>query len=179
MPPPPRPCSTRNSSSDWMFQAKAQSTELTVNTARQVEKEGLAAEHLRQEAARREHDGIGDEIGRDHPRRLVGADRQAASDVGQRDIGDGGVENLHEGRERHQDRDQPWIGAAGGAAAGSSPPASRRGTGAQRVPRQPLVQRGLGSTRTVGTTDMPGPSATSAGGLSMTIFTGTRWTTLT
>ena len=35
------------------------------------------------------------------------------------------------------------------------------------------------STRTVGTTDMPGPSATSAGGSSMTILTGTRWTILT
>ena len=34
-------------------------------------------------------------------------------------------------------------------------------------------------TRTVGTADMPGPSATSAGGLSMSIFTGTRWTILT
>ena len=35
------------------------------------------------------------------------------------------------------------------------------------------------STRTVGTTDMPGPSATSVGGSSMTILTGTRWTILT
>ena len=38
---------------------------------------------------------------------------------------------------------------------------------------------GVGSTRTVGTTDMPGPSATSVGGSSMTILTGTRWTILT
>jgi putative ABC transport system substrate-binding protein len=32
---------------------------------------------------------------------------------------------------------------------------------------------------TVGTTDMPGPSATSGGGLSMMSLTGTRWTILT
>ena len=33
--------------------------------------------------------------------------------------------------------------------------------------------------RTLGTTDMPGPSATSFGGLSITSFTGTRCTILT
>src|SRR5262249_39219711 len=37
----------------------------------------------------------------------------------------------------------------------------------------------LETTRTVGTTDMPGPSDTSVGGLSMMTLTGTRWTILT
>jgi len=38
---------------------------------------------------------------------------------------------------------------------------------------------GVGLIRTVGTTDMPGPSATSVGVLSMMSLTGTRWTILT
>jgi hypothetical protein len=43
---------------------------------------------------------------------------------------------------------------------------------------EPLIERKL-QIDALGTTDMPGPSATSAGGLSMTILTGTRCTTLT
>jgi hypothetical protein len=46
--------------------------------------------------------------------------------------------------------------------------------------RLPLFDRdGCGLTRTLVSTDMPGPIATSVGGLSMTILTGTRCTILT
>ena len=101
----------RNSSSDCRFQAKPHSTELAVNSAEADQEEALAAEQPGEKAAGRQDDGVGDEIGRDHPGRLVLADAQAAGDVGQRDVGDGGVEHLHEGGERDQDRDQPRIGA--------------------------------------------------------------------
>ena len=71
------------------------------------EEERLAAELPGEEGARREADGIGDEIGRHHPGRLVVADPHAAGDIGQHDVGDRRVEHLHEGRERDQHGDQP------------------------------------------------------------------------
>ena len=74
------------------------------------QEERLAAEAAREEAAGRQGDGVGDQIGRHHPGRLVLADPHAAGDIGQHHVGDGGVEHLHEGRERDQDRDQPRIG---------------------------------------------------------------------
>ena len=61
-------------------------------------------------------DGVGDQIGRHHPGGLVLADAHAAGDIAQRDIGDRCVEHLHERGARHQERDQPWIGAAARAA---------------------------------------------------------------
>ncbi len=71
MPPPARPCRMRNSSSDCRFQAYPHSTELTVNSARQIRKKRLAAEPPGEEGARRQADGVGDQIGRHHPGRLV------------------------------------------------------------------------------------------------------------
>src|SRR4030095_10664850 len=40
---------------------------------------------------------------------LVDRRRQAARDVRQRHVDDGGVEHFHEGREHDGDRDHPWI----------------------------------------------------------------------
>jgi hypothetical protein len=37
--------------------------------------------------------------------------RERAADVGHRDVGDGTVERLLEGGQRHRDGDDPWIGA--------------------------------------------------------------------
>jgi hypothetical protein len=71
------------------------------------QEEGLAAEPSGEEGARGQADGVGDQIGRDHPRRFVVADPHPARDIGQDDIGDRGVEHLHEGRKRDQDGDQP------------------------------------------------------------------------
>ena len=69
----------------------------------------LAAKHHRDPAAGAKHDGIGHQIGRDHPGSLVGADREAARDVAQRHVGDGGVEHFHEGRDRHDGGDDPRV----------------------------------------------------------------------
>jgi len=41
MPPPPKPCMMRNSSSNWRVQAMPHSTELAVNSTRQIRKKAL------------------------------------------------------------------------------------------------------------------------------------------
>ena len=74
------------------------------------QEEGLAAKQAGQERARRQADGVGDQIGRHHPGRFVGADAHAAGDVGQHHVGDRGVEHLHEGRKRDQNGDDPRAG---------------------------------------------------------------------
>ena len=66
----------------------------------------LAAEAVGQPADRRGHDGGGDDVGGQHPVDLVERGRQRALHVGQRHVGDGGVERLHDGRRHGADRDQ-------------------------------------------------------------------------
>ncbi len=75
------------------------------------DEEIAAAEGLGDPARRAKDDGIGDEIGRHHPGRLIGPHRKAARDVAQRDIRDGGVEHLHERRDRDHDGDHPRVDA--------------------------------------------------------------------
>ncbi len=60
-------------------------------------------------AQRRRHRG-GDDVGGQHPGDLVLRHRQAALHVGQRDIGDGRVQRLHDGRQHDRDRDEAAIG---------------------------------------------------------------------
>src|SRR5262249_46437096 len=69
-------------------------------------------------------------------------------------------------------------GLAAAALGAAKPVGFDRGGTHSSLPRR-SASEGWGLIRTVGTTDMPGPSATSVGGLSMTILTGTRWTILT
>ena len=57
-----------------------------------------------------ENDGIGGEVGGEHPRDLVEPGRERALDVGQRDIGDAGVEDLEHRHEHHGDGDGPAAG---------------------------------------------------------------------
>src|SRR5438309_6741726 len=105
---------------------------------------------------RSEHDGVGDEIACQHPGGLLVAGGEAARDVRQGDVRHGGVEDLHERRQHHGDRDHPGR---------------RRGAPGPRVGHR---------TWTVGTTDMPGPRGyCGSGASSKTIFTGTRCTILT
>ncbi len=145
--------------------------------------ESLAAKTVSQIAGRGDNDGIGNEIGGYHPGRFVLADAKAARDIVQCDIGDRGVENLHERRQRYHDGNQPRIGGLRGCGCQAF-------TGALMGAHECLhrwsideasrsYSQGSALIRTLGTTDIPGPRATSVGGLSMTIFTGTRWMTLT
>src|SRR3984957_13446999 len=59
----------------------------------------LAAEDAAEPGAERQNDGVGNQVAGEHPSAFVAADGQAASDVRQRHIGDGGIEQLHEGRQ--------------------------------------------------------------------------------
>ena len=56
-----------------------------------------------EKAGRRRHDRGGDDVGGQHPGDLVLAGRDAALHIRQRDVGDRGVERLHECRKDHAD----------------------------------------------------------------------------
>jgi hypothetical protein len=45
-------------------------------------------------------DGVGDQVAGEDPGAFVGAGAERAGDVGQGDVGDGGVEHFHEGGAR-------------------------------------------------------------------------------
>ena len=77
------------------------------------EKNALEPETAGEKAGRRRHDRGGDDIGGQHPGDLVLGRRDAALDIGQRDIGDGRVERLHQGGENHADGDRGPIAALG------------------------------------------------------------------
>ena len=66
----------------------------------------LAAEAHRHPADRCRHDRGGDDVGREHPGDLVGRGRHAALHVGQRHVGDGGVERLHQRGQHDATGDQ-------------------------------------------------------------------------
>ncbi len=77
-----------------------------------AEDEEVAPAHqARRPSAERQHDGVGDQIAGQHPRALIGAGAEAAGDMRQRDVGDGGVEHLHESGQSHGGSDQPGIDA--------------------------------------------------------------------
>jgi hypothetical protein len=65
---------------------------------------------LRKKARRRRHDRGRDDIGGQHPVDLVGARRNAALDIGQRDIGDRRVQRLHDDGQDDAGGDGAAIG---------------------------------------------------------------------
>ena len=64
---------------------------------------------LGQPAGERNRDGRGDDVGGQHPTHLVLRGRQRALHARQRDVGDGRVERLHDGREHDRDGDQALV----------------------------------------------------------------------
>ena len=66
----------------------------------------LAPEPHRHPAERRGHDRRRDDVGGQHPVDLILRRRERSLHVGQGDVGDGGVERLHDGRHHHADRQQ-------------------------------------------------------------------------
>ena len=69
----------------------------------------LAAEDAGEPRGHGQDDGVGDEVGGEDPGDFVIGAAEAAGDVGQGDVGDGGVEQLHEGGEGDGERDDPGI----------------------------------------------------------------------
>ena len=136
----------------------------------------LAAEAIGEEAGRRRHDRRGDDIGGQHPVDLVGARRDAALDIGQRDIGDGRVQRLHDHRKDHAGGDERrgWRLARGRGAFSHAP--HRRGRASW------LTKSGRPRARPVSTstvTLMPTRSGGASLGTSIWTRMGMRWTTLT
>ncbi len=89
------------------------------------EQDALAPETVGQVARWRRHHGGGHDIGGQHPVDLVRTRRNAALDIGQRDVGDGGVQRLHDDRQDHAGGDRPAMRngerrAGGGCASHSS-----------------------------------------------------------
>ncbi len=70
---------------------------------------GLAAQPIGQPAGQRRHDRGGDDVEGQDPGDLVLRGRHRALDVGQGDVGDGGVQRLHQGRGHDGDRDEPRV----------------------------------------------------------------------
>ena len=71
--------------------------------------EPLAPEAGGEPSRRRCHDGGGDDIGGEDPGDLILGRREGALHMGQGDIGDGGVQRLHDGRQHGPEGDQPDI----------------------------------------------------------------------
>ena len=69
----------------------------------------LAAEDAGEPGGHGQDDGVGDEVGGEDPGDFVVGAAEAAGDVGQRDVGDGGVEQLHEGGEGDGEGDDPGV----------------------------------------------------------------------
>ncbi len=117
----------------------------------------LAPDRVGEPAGDGQDDAVGDEIGGERVGRLVARGGERPRDVGQRHVDDRGVEDLHEGGERHRDGDQP--GVVGGFPA--------------------LVRIAAHFSSTVGSTLTPrGRGSSFFSPESITIFTGTRWTIL-
>ncbi len=68
------------------------------------DEDALAAEAVGDPSHRRGHDCGGDDVGGQHPVDLVLRGRQRALHVGQRDVGDRGVQRLHDRRRHGADR---------------------------------------------------------------------------
>ncbi len=75
------------------------------------EKKALEPEPPGEVAGGRRHDRRSDDIRGEHPVDLVLARRDTTLHIGQRDIGNGRVERLHEGGEDHADGDRRPIDA--------------------------------------------------------------------
>ena len=80
-PPPPAPCRTRKKISSGRFGARPQRNELMVKMTTQPMNSRLRPNSIEQPAGERQHDGVRDQIGSQHPGALVDGGRQAAGDV--------------------------------------------------------------------------------------------------
>ncbi len=73
------------------------------------QEKSFPSEDARQPPADGKNNGVRDQIRREHPGAFIVAGAQVARHVRQCDVGDAGVEHLHERRHRHHDGDQPGV----------------------------------------------------------------------
>ena len=117
------PCRIRNSTICASDCAMPHSIDATVKPATATRNRRLRPNRPARKPVGGRHDRRRDDIGGQHPVDLVLARRDAALDVRQRDVGDGGVERLHQGGEDHADGDRRPVAAI------------RCGRGGHHVPR--------------------------------------------
>ena len=173
------PCSRRNATICSMFCASAAQQRRDREAADADDEQLLAAEAVGQPADRRGHDRGGDDVGGQHPVDLVERGRQRALHVGQRHVGDRGVERLHDRRAHGADgqqraprdwRRQRWRPRQSRLAFLGERSAARR-TATRSVRRRPVSM----STRDA----HAGAQRDRSWPASNTMRTGTRCTTLT
>jgi hypothetical protein len=93
----------------------------------------LAAQHVGKPAADRQDDSVGDEVAGEDPGRFVLVRGEAASDMTQGNVGDGGVQDLHERGDGDDDGDQPGVAVSGGGAGQWCPLGCPLGGGRHRI----------------------------------------------
>ena len=76
------------------------------------QEQALAAEAAFEESGGRSHDRRRHDIGGQDPGNLILGGTQGTLHMGQRHIGDGGVEGLHDGGQHHRDRDVAAMGCS-------------------------------------------------------------------
>jgi hypothetical protein len=81
---------------------------VTDNTSRR-----FAPERRGQPSGHWQDDRVGHEVGGEHPGGFVGAGREVAGDVRQRNIDHGRIQHLHEGARHDGNSDQPGINLFG------------------------------------------------------------------
>src|SRR5579863_54796 len=69
----------------------------------------LAPKNIGEPAGQRQNDGVGDEVGSEHPSALVHARAETAGNVREGNVGDAGVEHFHERRQHYRGGDEPRI----------------------------------------------------------------------
>ena len=108
-PPPPVPCRMRKKISMARFGARPHRKRTDGEQRHAHHVEPLAPDQRGKPAAHGQHDGVGHQIGSEHPGAFVLARRKAAGDVRQRDVGDAGIQHFHERGQRHRQRDHPRV----------------------------------------------------------------------
>ena len=108
---PAAACALQDAEQKKEAQARRDTTEQRTHSKEEQagHEKPLPAQCTRQPAADRQHDGVRDQIRSQDPRALVVAGAQISGHVGQGDVGDAGVEDLHEGCQGYDDSDQPGI----------------------------------------------------------------------
>ena len=116
-PPPPAPCRMRKKIS--MGRRGGESAEQRAEGEQQHagHVEALAAKAVAGPGGDGQHDGVGDQVAGQHPGGFILPGGERSGDVGQGDVGDGGVQHLHEGGQ--SDRHGHGPGIVTGAPAGA------------------------------------------------------------
>ena len=108
-PPPPAPCRIREENQHRQARSDAAEERTDREQRDAAHVEALAADHGRQPAGDRQHDGARHEIAGQHPGRFLICRAERPGDMRQRHVGDGGIQHFHERGQRHRQGDEIGI----------------------------------------------------------------------